>query len=285
MRPVLAAPVAVLLVLLSGRLMAGQSVPDDVRIEAASIKRATDVPVGSGVGAPNLFVRNFISLEELIMLAYDVPRERVMGGPSWLGKDRFAVSVKTNRPTTVDDLRVVLRQVLTERFGLRVRRETREASTYDLLTSRGDRRFGPQLRPAETDCMPFLTGKRPMTEAPTITGAGGTTVPRCAPNISANPATGIVTADLHGVSLAFIADFLQRHAGRAVIDKTGVEGPFDVSLSFADDALPRPPGAERSNDTPSLFTALPESLGLKLEPSRGPVPVILVDAAAPPTEN
>jgi uncharacterized protein (TIGR03435 family) len=124
-----------------------------------------------------------------------------------------------------------------------------------------------------------------MTEAPTIPSVGGTTVPRCVPNVSASPATGIVTIDLHGVSLAFVADTLQRHTGRPVIDKTGIVGAFDVSLSFADEALPRPPGAERSSDTPSLFTALSESLGLKLEPSRGLVPFILVDSAARPTEN
>jgi len=285
MRLVALVPLAVVLAHLSGSVVAVQGVADDVRIEVASIKRATEAPAGSGVGAPNLFVRNFISLEELIMLAYDVPRERVKGGPSWLGSDRFAVIVKTSRSATVDELRVVLQQVLAERFRLRVHRDAREVSTYDLVLSRGDHRPGPQLKPAQTDCMPFLTGKRPMTEAPTITGAGGATVSRCALNISANPATGIVTADLHGVSLAFVADFLQRHAGRPVSDKTGIEGAFDVSLSFADDALPRPLGAERSGDTPSLVTALTESLGLKLKPSQGSVPVVFVDAAEPPTEN
>jgi uncharacterized protein (TIGR03435 family) len=162
MRPVVSASFAVCLAMIPESVVSTQGVAADVRIEAASIKRATDAPVGPGAGAPDRFVRNFISLEELIMLAYDVARERVIGGPSWLAR---AVSVKMSRPATVDELRVVLQQVLAERFALRLHREAQESSTYNLVTSQGDRRLGPQLKQAQADCMPFLTADPGWTKA------------------------------------------------------------------------------------------------------------------------
>jgi uncharacterized protein (TIGR03435 family) len=169
--------------------------------------------------------------------------------------------------------------------ALRVHRETQTRPTYDLVAVNADHRLGQRAQIASTDCTPYLSGQRPLSDSPAIQTPAGTSVPRCLPNVSVNPLTGVVSADLHGVTLMRLADLLQRHSDRPIVDKTDINGVFDISLTFSDDTLPRIPGVERNTDVPSLFTALVEDLGLRLRPSRGPVTILMIDSAQPPTED
>jgi uncharacterized protein (TIGR03435 family) len=176
----------------------------------------------------------------------------------------------------------MVRSVLAERFGLVVHNEVRERPVYTLGVARSDRRLGDGLTRIESNCTEAM---RRMT-APTP-GARPPGPPPC----SFGGGPGRIQGN--GVSLAMLANILGRTVGRSVIDRTGVEGYFNVTLEYAPEAGivgPLPPGVPPqepppARDAPSLFTALQEQLGLKLEPTRAPVDVLVIDRVSQPTEN
>jgi uncharacterized protein (TIGR03435 family) len=176
----------------------------------------------------------------------------------------------------------MVRAVLVERFGLVIHNEVRERPVYALTAARPDRRLGAGLKPADSDCSEAMRrmvapvpGPRPPGPPPCSFGGG----------------PGRIQGNV--VTLAMLANMLAGTVGRPVIDRTGVPGHFNVTLEYAPEAGitgPLPPGvppqepAPRS-DGPSIFTAVQEQLGLKLESTRAPVDVLVIDKASPPTEN
>ena len=154
---------------------------------------------------------------------------------------------------------------------------------YALTLARADRRLGTGLKPTGTDCAEAmrklvapLPGAGPSRDAPPCTfgGAPGRTIG-------------------NNVSLAMVASVLSNKVGRPVIDRTGVAGYFDFTLDYTPDVgvrglgptTPQTGAAPATGDAPSLFTALQEQLGLKLDATRAPVDVLVIDRASPPTEN
>jgi uncharacterized protein (TIGR03435 family) len=93
-----------------------------------------------------------VTLRTLIQFAYRLPPERVVGGPGWIGTDRFDVAARAPAPASVDELRAMMRTLLEERFTLVTHMETRQAEGYTLMLARGDGRLGPNLRTAAADC-------------------------------------------------------------------------------------------------------------------------------------
>jgi uncharacterized protein (TIGR03435 family) len=151
---------AVLLLVASG-LPAAQTPAPTERFEVASIRRTTTPfgKMGANQEAGGRFVATNLSLRDLIELAYSVRTFQVLGGPSWLGTDRFDIVAKayTELPpfSSTDDaglLDRMLQALLTERFQLAVRREMREMPIYALVKARSDGRPGEKLRPSSTDC-------------------------------------------------------------------------------------------------------------------------------------
>jgi uncharacterized protein (TIGR03435 family) len=223
------------------------------------------------------------TLRELIRTAYGVRENEVIGGPGWSRSIGFDLEARGTSDMSVETARVMLRTLLAERFSLAVHREQRDLPIYVLTIATGNR-LGPQLKAAETSCAPVTQPKglpppppppRGIVESvPLMVDRG----PLRCPSIFL---PGLLSA--RSVSMDVLATELAEPVGRAVVNRTGLVGEFDLDLSYAPDlnALAGPDVAT----VPGLTTALQEQLGLKLEPTRGSVEVLVIDRAAMPTEN
>jgi len=149
--------------------------------------------------------------------------------------------------------------------------------------ARADRRLGPNLKPAEVDCTSFRTGERPIAESPLVPDGRGGTRPRCAHIVAIG--SGFRTSFLNGLPLSELVATIESTVNRSVLDKTGLTGLYDVELKHTDDALPPSFRGKEPPEGPTLFTALSEQLGLKLESSRNPVEVLVIESARAPDAN
>jgi uncharacterized protein (TIGR03435 family) len=249
--------------------------------EVASVKpnQIIDVPRGGRI-EPGRFTQTGVTLQQLIRMPYGQSGAPMFGGPNWIDSDRFDVEGKGNftlagylpgRNGSAPPVYSMLRSLLEERFQLRLHTEQREMPVYALVMAGGDRKLGPQLTRSDVDCDAMLdaiakTGKLP---APPQPGK--------APPCSAGPRPGgLVGEDL---SMERLANLLSGQVNRTVKDRTGLKGNFDVMLTWTPDDL--------ANNTSgiSIFTALQEQLGLKLEATRGPVTVVVIDHVEHPTPD
>ncbi len=204
----------------------------------------------------------------LIRQAYPTKADEVVGAPAWAVSDRFDVDARATFVPTVEQERLMLRALLADRFKLAAHYETQERPIYNLVVARGDGRLGPQLRHIEIDC---ATYKRPVpstgTAKPDVKDA-----PTCGYRLSGGSTTLSLMSG--GRSMQGLADSISSYAGRPIFDKTGLTGYYAFTLEFMG-----------GNDGVSIFTALQEQLGLKLEPARGPLDVVVIDHIERPTEN
>jgi len=169
----------------------------------------------------------------------------------------------------------MLRAMLADRFKLVVHAETKEQPIYALVLARADGRLGPQMKPSTVDCTPPTTPERgPQTSA-------------CGTNTSVSNNSGTLKGT--GRLLADIAETLGNFvADRMVIDRTGLTGRFDIELKWTPDNLAAGPAATGTATVPdgaSVFTAIQEQLGLKLEPQRGAVEFLVIDSIEQPTPD
>jgi uncharacterized protein (TIGR03435 family) len=205
----------------------------------------------------------------LIRQAYPTKVEEVVGAPAWAISDRFDVDARATFVPTVEQERLMLRALLADRFKLAAHYETQERPIYNLVVARADGRPGPQLRRIEIDC---ATYKRPVpssgTAKPDVKDA-----PTCGYRLSGGSTTLSLISG--GRNMQGLADSISGYAGRPVVDKTGLAGYYAFMLEFI----------IVDNDGVSIFTALQEQLGLKLEPARGPLDVVVIDHIERPTEN
>ena len=264
----------VVAVLCANRLHAQslQAVVDGPTFDVASVK-----PTKSGVPLP--FVRSpgrfamRAPLRVLIQNAYQLLQDaQVVGGPSWLTSDRFDIVATVPGNPPQEQIQLMLRALLADRFKLVVHTETRELPIYALVPAGRDGKLGARIRPATFGCVAARGRAK---------GAPPPPPESCV--VSFRP--GNITA--RGVSLVYLVDHLARLVNRAVIDQTGLEGEFDLDLEWTPDQW-KPGVPQQSEITPigpSLFTALQEQLGLRLEATRGPVQVLVVDSAERPTPD
>jgi uncharacterized protein (TIGR03435 family) len=254
-----------------------------VEWEAVSIKPVSaPPPLGPAGRAHDVFNAPFITAHQLLAYAYGLPQYRVIATAPWVTSEHFQVLAKASSTTTRDRMRVLVQQLLAERFRFTGHRESRELPTYDLVMARSDRRPGPNLRPAAVDCTPFLSGERPASEGPTIERAGRIT-PRCATALTWG--NGFLSPSLMGRTLQQFAAYLSGQTSRDVFDRTRLSGVFDFDVTFADDRMGRGLNQLPLRDAPALLTALPEQLGLKLMSSKRPVDVLVIDHIERPTQN
>jgi uncharacterized protein (TIGR03435 family) len=229
----------------------GQSLP---RFEAASVKPAQSrsgrpvmQPSPGGLRATN------VTVKMLMKAAYRLDEASMSGGPGWLDTETFDISAKTTGKTDESQLRLMLQSLLADRFQLKVHRETKELSAFALGVAKKN---GPDLHLADApEC---------------VSGPCG--------NFRKSP-DGRLTGER--VSMNELARFLSGIAGRPVLDRTGLTGVFDLKLQVSretSESAPDPPGA-------SLFTAVREQLGLKLEAIKAPVEFLVIDGAQKPTAN
>jgi uncharacterized protein (TIGR03435 family) len=269
--------VAVLLLMIAGMLslqaQASRPAPNQPRFDVASIKvnTANDRVVFSQSQKGRYVVVGF-TLGALIRSAYRVQEFQIIGGPDWIDSERFNVEATyaedaAGGPSRTD---LMLRTLLTERFKLAVHNDTRERPVFALVLARQDRRFGPQLQKSATDC-----GNAKGADAcessvgPGFIRSRGRTMAQLAESLSQLTNTG-------------------SSLNRLIVDRTGLEGQYDVTLKFTPDNIPggNVPGFPSVDPNgPSIFTALQEQLGLKLDAQRAPVNVLVVDRAERPSEN
>jgi uncharacterized protein (TIGR03435 family) len=247
--------------------------------EVASIKPVVgDPPLGGGGSSPDRYDDPDTTLHFLIRVAYDLFDYQVVGGPGWVDSKRWAISAKAPGPVNRVVMRSLLRKLLEDRFALKAHLETRELPTYELVMARTDRRLGPKIKPAAVDCTPFLSGQRPQQNAPRDPENGFSLC-----SSGASMSGGMITPRLNGQPLSELIRTLEATLQRRVVDKTGLAGNYDVELTYLDERFQRQ-GADASGG-PALFTALQEQLGMRLESSRGPVDVLVVDSASEPTAD
>ena len=271
--------------------------------EAASVKLNTsrDGERNFDLAPGGRFTATRATLRDLVTLAYQLPNGRlrddsqISGGPSWVNSDRFDIVAKAEgsaaridaanipagaaRPgelSAIDQVRLMLRTLLADRFKLTVHNEIRELPVYALVMARSDGRLGPQIRKVEIDCAAQRDdGGRRAPPGPGLAACGGF-------RGRGDRTTG------HAVPMSMIAKFLEGSVGRVVIDRTGLIGSFDLDLQWTPDQplpLDTPERVPIDPNGVSIFTAVQEQLGLKLESQKSPVDVLVIDRAEPPTPD
>jgi uncharacterized protein (TIGR03435 family) len=195
----------------------------------------------------------------LILTAYPGRTDELMGAPVWVTAESFDIDARAVFDPTADQEQIMLRQLLKNRFKLVAHFETRERPVYNLVVARSDGR----LRHVDIDCEAYRRG--------TIVLPPADPMP-CSFRMSGGGAMTMVSG---GRTMQSLADTLSGAAGRPVFDKTGLAGLYGFGLEYG--------GA--GTDDLSVFTALQEQLGLKLESARGPVEVLVIDHIEHPTEN
>jgi uncharacterized protein (TIGR03435 family) len=221
--------------------------------DAASVKPNISGGPRSGVGimpGGRVTVTNQ-TLRQIIRNAFGSSDIEVIGGPEWVDDDRWDIVASAGTGDADPPWRPMMRTLLTERFKLQAHVESQDRPIYALVLERSDKQLGPKIHPSlqDIDCTPGDT-------------CGYTSA----------KTNGIVSGTITGTarSMADIAQALSPYAERRVFDRTGLEGRYDFDLQWSD--IP-------------IFTAVREQLGLKLEPARGPVDVVVIDHVERPTPD
>ena len=210
-----------------------------------------------------------MTLRGLIMFAYGIQGFQLVGGPDWVATERFDITAKAAAdvpPTPLGQTSpeaLMLRSLLEDRFRLSVHRETRDLPIYALVLARADGRLGPRLRQTTSDdCKKRFeaAGK-----------AGDTPIPPGGPVCGWRP-LGSDELAAGALPMNEFARFLNVVSGRTVVDRTGLTGVWDFDLKWSRPNAPNP-----DPDRPSIFTALQEQLGLRLDATTGPVEVLVID--------
>lgn len=224
----------------------------------------------AGIGRPRLpgarqsqgrFARAATTLRQLIQYAYDVQPLQVTGGPAWVSTSRFQVDARTERTTTPAQMRAMVRQMLADRFALKTHTDVQERPIYRMVVAQRNGKLGPSIyRTDDPEC-------------------GGSNPQPCDLSVWSG---GLMSSGMGLQQLAAALFNTSQSSGvdRPVVDHTGLAGMFGFTLMFSSfDTAPHV-----SND-PSIFTALREQLGLKLEPARGPVELLVIDSVEQPAPN
>jgi uncharacterized protein (TIGR03435 family) len=244
-----------------------------------------------------------MTFRTLLSISYGVQDYQIIGGPAWLAADRFDVQASPsadyqpqpaapclarNCPPT--PVQIMMQGLLADRFQLKLHRETRELPAFDLTIAKSGFKLkealaGPGAEPPESLPPP------PPGTPPPVTAAALPTPP---PGIAMGFPFGFAASR---VEFRALVRHLEEILARPVIDKTGIKGVYDFKLVFSREGLSNNepttppsttgggPGLNASDPRPSIFTALQEELGLRLEASRGPVEVLIIDSVQKPSEN
>lgn len=256
------------------------------QFEVASVRQnISDVKKG-GIQTPpgGRFIAENMTLRALVQFAYGVLPQQVSGGASWVDTDRFDIVARADTNAAdplaarqrgdAGSVPLMLRSLLAERFRLQVHTDSRDLPIFALVVARNDGKLGPQIKASQGECP--STGPQ--------TGAAG-----CGVHMGKGPGT-LVAA---GATMAQLASSLTPWVSRIVIDQTNLRGGYDLTLNWTPDQIseglsrkiaagglppPDPNGA-------SIYTAVQEQLGLKLDSRRGAVDVIVIERAERPTPD
>jgi bla regulator protein blaR1 len=261
-----------------------------LEFEVASVKKNLSGNQGGSFGGRpggQIVVTNN-TLRNIIRNVWNLQNFQIVGGPEWINQDRWDINAKApespiqpqpQQQLTMQqqqqELLMMMRTMLADRFQLVVHNEKREMPVYAIVLARPDGRFGLQLKRSELDCNAL---------AEAIKRGEATPPPRSPDRPFCGTQTRAGTIMTSGVQMADFARNLSPSTGRIVLDRTGLTGPFDIELKFTPDPL-GPGVGDPAVDVPSLFVAIQEQLGLKLEAVRAPVDILVIDSAQRPSEN
>jgi len=233
----------------------------DLQFEVVSIKPATP-QLGGGRINPlpggQTYCAQAITVKSIVMLMYKLKPEQISGGPAWIDHEVYDIEAKAARPSSLDDLHAMFKNLLASEFKLKLHKETKEGPVYALIVDKS----GLKMKVNETENVDLKT---PMT------------------------ATGFGKAKGVRVPMSYFCWFLSFQVDRPVIDKTGLGKYYDFTLEW-DRALP-PGDPERDSapppnyDAPTIFDAIRGQLGLKLEPQKGPMEIFVIDHVERPVAN
>ncbi|HEY1803357.1 MAG TPA: TIGR03435 family protein [Terracidiphilus sp.] len=200
-----------------------------------------------------------VTMKAILQWAFDLPESRIVGGPSWLESDDWDIEAKSESSIDMQknydpaaarlEKQRMVQALLADRFHLVTHTETRELPIYALVAAKG----GPK----------FLA-----------THADGNKFDRWNNRIELEGGQNTV---------AVLAEELAQTLGRVVVDQTGIQGRYKIVLNWSPDDLAT--GSSEPDSGPSIFTAIQEQLGLRLEPQKGPVQVLVIDRVEKPSEN
>ncbi len=253
--------------------------PDALAFEAASVKPAQSMggrftmKGGPGTGDPVRIAYTNIMLRRILLVAYDV-RDYQISGPDWLDSLRFDITAKVPAGASKAEFQAMLRNLLATRFQMVVHRETKELPIYELLVAKN----GIRVKRVVDDGAPAATpGDQLATIKPIDGNDGFPALSLPAPGLVIETRNGQVRVTSKETSMAKFADLLSGQLGHPVIDSTGLAGNYSFVLYFSPDGLSSSDAAGPSG--PSIFGALQEQLGLKLEARKGPVDLLVIDHA------
>ncbi len=220
------------------------------RFDVVSVKEntGTDLSITFAPHPPDGFRLTNYPLSSLVTYALNVPQpSRISGLPEWTRTARYDISGKATRAISDDERRAMLRAMLEDDFNMATHVESREQTVYVLTPVRADRRLGPGLTPR----------------------------PECATETCSSGGTGRPDGlQIRAITLTRLADGMLSNIRREIVrDETGILGTFDVTMSWR----PEGAGADLNDSRPDFVTAVREQLGLKLEPQRRPVDVVVID--------
>ena len=251
--------------LLAASVITAQATNPFPRFEAATIKPTPPgAPKGSLRPLPGgeRYVGVNIPLRLYLMTAYQIKPEQITGGPPWVDSDPYDLNAEAARPSTIQDLHIMLQNLLTERFQLQLHHEPKEMSAYVLSVAKG--------------------GPKNLTSHP-YAGAGDLHLTQTTEQVERAKWTA------HCASMDMFAYQLSLNLDRPVVNQTALAGCFDFDLTFHwemgyhDGQVVN--GVTVDASAPSLFDAFPIELGLQLEPKKTPVDTIVIDHAERPISN
>jgi uncharacterized protein (TIGR03435 family) len=229
------------------------------------------------------------TLLALIRSAYRLQSFQVVGAPSWVATEHIDIVAKADGDLFPSDmvssaprpLELALQPLLADRFQLVVHRETRQLPIYALVVDRADGRLGPKLTRSTTDCAAMLAAASRGIPPPQAAGRGQS------PPCGAATLRGRFLGDT--LPLSLFDGFLAGQLDRTVVDRTGLIGEFNFDLTWQPDqpaaSAPVADAAAVDPNAPSIFTAVQEQLGLKLEATTGPVDVLVIDRVEKPAPD
>jgi len=248
------------------------------KFEVSTVKPSKSEDGRSGIRfSPDGISMSEVSLEFLLRMAFGVENDRLLAIPGWAKSDRYDIDAKVDAADVpklesldFDQRKSMFLPLLVDRFNLKYHHETKELPVYELVIAKG----GSKLKVSKAEEIPSSNG--PSHHFKMGMGSGG--------------------IESQGTSIESLIQALSPQVGRTIIDKTGLTGYYDYSLKWTPDNSPPPmaggpeggpPRGDAASDAggPSLFTAIQEQLGLKLEPQKGPVDVIVIDHIDPPSPN
>ncbi len=250
---------ALALLAISTAMVRAQSTADErPRFDVVSVKpnKSGEVALSLDVQPSGRLVAGNIPLKQFVRAAYTLQLYQIANAPAWTESERFDITALTERglggptvwsPGKFAPVQLMMQSVLADRFKMVAHMEPREAQTYALVVREGS---GARL----------------------IAGQGA-----CPPDCGMKIGAGSLSA--RNVPLAQFAELLSQLTGRFVTDSTGLTGNFDLELRWTPDSQ------QGAGDAPSLFTAVQEQLGLRLEPRRAPIPMLVIDSIERPTAD